>query len=564
MSAVSNRNIESTEEKSNLVLIDRLWRLKKACEKKLFLYIQLNRLIKDVEYRQNLMSQAKTLNDQEINQLIAEIESVEDALRESTGGDIGGIAAVVTDRRIGENSKRLPLFQGAVFLFLLSIAIATYILWFTKTGSTDNQKILPVNNAPIKLRVHGSNSVGEKLVPALLEAYFTKQEHKELGWKKGLVPVERQFQVVEPNNTIFALELHAHGSSTGFKDLLDGTTDIAMSSRKIKEREAEALLASAGDMLSHQAEHIVALDGVAVVTYPNNPIDDLTIKQLARLFSGEITNWRELGGQDMPVSIYARDKNSGTWDTFKNLVLKPQKRELALRARRYESSSEMSDQVATNRGAIGFIGLPYVRNAKLLAVSSIESSLPIMPTSFTVSTEDYPLSRRLYIYTPPELNNVLAMQIVNFALSRDGQNVAESLGLASQNIKMQTPLPADSASLRYIRLTENAQRLSVNFRFDYKTDQLDNKSLRDLERLVDFMSENSARKLMLFGFSDDVGERQKNQALSLRRAEIIEKAMNSRGVAAFKVEGFGESMPLASNDTYQGRVKNRRVEAWVL
>ena len=103
-----------------------------------------------------------------------------------------------------------------------------------------------------------------------------------------------------------------------------------------------------------------------------------------------------LGGNSGAISIHARDDKSGTYDTFKSLVLDPLNLKLLAAAHRYESSTELSDAVAADPGAIGFIGLPYVRRSKVLGISAGAGNPPIVPTQFTVGTEDYPLSRRLY------------------------------------------------------------------------------------------------------------------------------------------------------------------------
>src|SRR5690606_10352639 len=167
----------------------------------------------------------------------------------------------------------------------------------------------------------------------------------------------------------------------------------------------------------------LALDGLAVVVHPALPIDELDTATIARLFAGEIANWQELGGPDVNVQVFARDDNSGTWDSFLSMVLKPQGKELSASAKRYESSQELSDNVSTTEGAIGFIGLPYVRQAKLVAVSDSDDALAVLPNPFTVSTEDYPLARRLYLYLPARQTNPEARRFVDFALTEQGQQV---------------------------------------------------------------------------------------------------------------------------------------------
>lgn len=344
---------------------------------------------------------------------------------------------------------------------------------------------------------------------------------------------------------------------------MNGKTDIAMASRPIKDKEVDKLLPEHGNMRSRQAEHILGLDGVAVITHPDTIVSELTIAQLSNVYSGKVTNWSSLGGEDRTIVVFARDENSGTWDTFKSLVLKPTGLELSESASRFESSSKLTDIVSRTPGAIGFVALPYIREAGVIAISATQSSLPVMPTRFTIATEDYPLARRLFLYNSPQQNNELVNKFIDFVLSESGQNIVESLGLASQNIKLQKPPVAKDAPSEYKRLIQDAQRLSLNFRFQPGSDKLDNKAQRDLRRLVDFMGEHSEKSLLLFGFSDSVGSQKINIDLSTERARSLEKALHIRGLAPSQVVGFGEQLPLAANTSVVGRTKNRRVEVWL-
>src|SRR5262249_51894303 len=145
------------------------------------------------------------------------------------------------------------------------------------------------------------------------------------------------------------------------------------------------------------------LDGIAVIVNAANPLRSLSKDEVRRIFSGEINDWQQAGRSDAgSIRVLARDEKSGTWDTFKNLVLGATP--LASSAQRIEDSRQLSDRVATDRNAIGFVGLPFVRSAKALAVSDA-GTRPTFPTALTVATEDYPLSRRLYLYTPSSAQN---------------------------------------------------------------------------------------------------------------------------------------------------------------
>ncbi|WP_354624727.1 phosphate ABC transporter substrate-binding/OmpA family protein [Psychromonas sp. MME2] len=455
-------------------------------------------------------------------------------------------------------SSALTTVQGA---HLIADQLTSAAISHVNEPQPQPEKLtLPSEERTISLRLHGSNTIGENLAPALLEAYLKNKGVKEMHWVQGEAQVERELQYIE-DNKIKAIQLHAHGSTTGFKDLFQRQADIAMSSRKIKEKERVALRPNNGDLGLASQEYIIGLDGLAIIVNPTNPITGLTNDKLAKIFSGEITNWSELGGADSPINLYARDENSGTWDTFKNLVLKPNQQKLADNARRYESSNELSEQVAGDTSAIGFIGLPYVNNSKSLAIAESQGSISIYPTHFTISTEDYPLARRLYLYLPVNGSD-LAKGFADFAASHDGQIIVENEGLISQNIKLESVYPIKSAPDVYNNYTDIAKRLSVNFRFQTSSDELDNKSKRDLPRLVQYMENNPGRRIALMGFSDALGDSAKNIKLSLARAKMIENELLARGISVVAVEGFGEQMPIASNSNALGRSKNRRVEVW--
>ena len=593
MSAIHEDRNAEVDDTSNLLLVDRLWKLKKVCEKRLFLYIQLNRLIKDVDYRHNLIRQARELNDTDINDLILDILDAEKAskrvsvplktISQSQPGDVSSTTVPMRPRRSASyyalRNVMVPMLLVAIVACLGYIG---YILNENKVRLNNERELarstrVPTVQVPVKavqemppavtytnlLQIHGSNSVGEKLLPAILEKFLAAQQAEKLDWKQGNVEVERTLQFIDRQGDGKSIELFAHGTSTGFKALESGLADIAMASRAVKDEEWNRLLPIVGDLRTSQAEHIIGLDGLAIITHPANTLNAITVEQLGQIFSGSVDNWQALGGPDLPITVFARDNNSGTWDTFKSLVLKPEGLSLKPEALRYESSSELSNQVAARAGAIGFVALPYVQDSKLLAVAASADSLAIRPTRFTISTEDYPLSRRLYIYTPSSQDQPMIKEFVKFALSESGQSVVEQLGLASQNITLQKPPLLDSAPTNYRQLTERARRLSLNFRFKSSSDELDNKALRDLDRLVDFMAKHSEKSLMLFGFSDNLGEPDNNYLLSLNRAKTVEQALHSRGIAPYKVLGFGEAMPLASNNSGKGREKNRRVEAWL-
>jgi phosphate transport system substrate-binding protein len=300
-----------------------------------------------------------------------------------------------------------------------------------------------------------------------------------------------------------------------------------------------------------------------VIVHPGNPLAEIGKEQLMRIFSGEIRNWRVLGGPAAPIHVYARDNKSGTYDTFKHLILNKQ-HPLIGTAQRFESNANLSDAVAKDPNGIGFVGLPYIRHSRALAVS--DGGTAIKPDAFTVATEDYALARRLFLYLPERPLNTVAQEFIRYALSLSGQQVVAETGFVSQEIVKGTALAADRSLPDYHSLIEGAERLSLNFRFHQGSAHLDNKARQDIQRLVAYLSrqENRSKELILVGFAD------KNEVipmyslgLSVARADGVADVLINNGVAPKKVRGLGAEANVASNDTEQGRYKNRRVEVWI-
>ncbi len=417
-----------------------------------------------------------------------------------------------------------------------------------------------------RLRLHGSNTIGRDLAPALAEKLLAREGATDIRRVPGAedeVTVEGRIQ---GDSDPVAIEIAAHGSGTAFEDLAGGTADIGMSSRRIKPEE-KVRLAAQGDMTSQAAEHVLGLDGVAVVVSRGNPVESLTLDQIRDLFSGRITDWSTLGGSSGSVEVYARDDRSGTFDTFKSLVLRDAP--LAAGAKRYEDSRKLSSEVAADPRGIGFVGLAYVGDAKALKVSEA-GSVAYRPTVFTVRTEDYRLSRRLYLYVAPASPNPWVGKFVQFALSDEGQTVVDAVGFVGQSLR--SPVAGDAPDLpggavppEYQRMTRAATRLPLVFRFESGSNRLDNKSLRDIGRLLESLSQpaNRGRRLLLFGFADAIGSPEANRRLSQARAAAVADELRSEGVDPEEVAGFGSALPVASNETEEGKARNRRVEVWL-
>lgn len=413
------------------------------------------------------------------------------------------------------------------------------------------------------LRIQGSNTINAQLGPALVEGLMRGQGLQAVAVIPAAVPNELRVVGTAPGGQQVMVEIAAHGSGTGFTTLKAGRADVAASSRPIKAQEAFELTAL-GDLQSPSAEQVIAIDGVAVIVNPGNPLRQLDTRQLAQIFSGEVRDWQEVGGTAGAIHLYARDEKSGTYETFRDLVLAKNGKSMAANTRRFESSEQLSDEVSRDRNGIGFIGLPYVRQAKALAVADGESK-PMRPTVELIATEDYPLSRRLYLYVPPLAHHAWAQAFVQFAQSAEGQAIVARNGFVAQTVQAVKVQPSARMPGAYQALTREAQRLSVNFRFAQGSARLDNKAQRDLKRVVDYLKANEKldQRVTLVGFGDAKTDSARAALLSRLRAMAVRRELRKSGVTLHEILGLGDEMPVAANDADDGRIKNRRVEVWV-
>lgn len=443
------------------------------------------------------------------------------------------------------------------------------------SGAGERQSAAP-SSGP--LRFAGSNTIGAELVPRLLEAYAAKLGAGDFEWRgEG---EDRSLSAKGAGGAKFEADVAAHGSGTAAPALAAGKADIGMMSRPIKDKEVASLAAVGfGQADKPGQEHVLALDGIVVVVNKANPVKALTLSQIQGLFSGEITDWSQVGGKPGPVQVYSRDDKSGTFDTFKSLVLKDKK--LVGSAKRYESHRELSDDVASDEHGIGFVGFAYVRNAHALTVAT-DCGLSFEPAEYSVKTEEYPLARRLFLYTPQRATNGNADPFVDFALSSAAQPTAEKEGFVSllpqtagsgyvgQRIQQaaqsqeDTSAEASRAFTQFTRAIAKGNRLSITYRFQTASDALDSRAVRDIERLAEFLNlpENRGRKVLLAGFADPRGAIGRNVVLSRARAEAVAAELRKHGVNP-EIEGFGPVAPVACNDSEAGWAKNRRVEVWL-
>ena len=407
------------------------------------------------------------------------------------------------------------------------------------------------------LCLSGSNTVGQKLAPALVRAWAAAQ-----GWtvqREGQPAVDETRLTLDTPRGPLVVDVLAHGTSTGFAALRDGRCDLWMASRAVRADEVRAA-AAIGPLYEEGQAHVLALDGLAVIVHPQNPVAALSVAEVRDVFAGRIRDWSRLGGAPGLIALHARDDRSGTYDTFRALVMGDAP--LSASAARYESTDALSAEVAADPRAIGFVGLAGVGRTRALPLSERETR-PMAPTPLAVATEDYVLARRLFLYSAAR-PRAEARAFVDFALGPGGQAVVEAVGFVPQDVRALAQPAPDNADYR--ALVAGARRLNVNFRFGEGAAVLDTKALADIERIARFMRrpEQAGHELLLIGFADR-SELTPYLALSLSndRVDLVAAALREAGLRVARQRGLGQIAPVASNDSAEGRLRNRRVEVWI-
>ena len=218
------------------------------------------------------------------------------------------------------------------------------------------------------------------------------------------------------------------GSGTGIAALINGTVDIANASRAMKPEEVERARANGIEPV----EHIVADDAIAVVANPTNPVSALTIDQLSDIFTGKITRWHEVGGEDRPIVLLSRESNSGTHIYFlEHVIRKGEKENQSLFSPDtllMPSSEGISVEVRQNPNAIGYDGLGYVTpDQKTIKVARRAGEPYIPPSIETVTEGSYPIARSLYMYTSGQPTGIIR-EYLDWITSAEGQEIVEELG----------------------------------------------------------------------------------------------------------------------------------------
>ncbi|MCF7801962.1 MAG: phosphate ABC transporter substrate-binding protein [Candidatus Marinimicrobia bacterium] len=239
--------------------------------------------------------------------------------------------------------------------------------------------------------------------------------HLASNWAESFMEMHPEYEI----------SVTGGGSGTGIAALINGTTDVCIASRNIKPKE----ITLAKQKGQNPVEHAVARDGIAVIVNPANPVNELTLEQIGKIYTGAYSNWNQMGGKNQSIVVNSRESSSGTYVFFQEFVLN--KKDYAPTANLMPSTAAIVQSVSQDEQAIGYVGLGYVHDAgdaiKVLGVKA-ETNSPAVPASeATILAGEYPVSRELYIYTNGEPVG-LTKAFLDFMLTPEGQQIVSETG----------------------------------------------------------------------------------------------------------------------------------------
>lgn len=447
-----------------------------------------------------------------------------------------------------------------------------------------------VDDTPIEISfvISGSDTMGEKMMPLLISGYAaTKNAAVKLTDSAEQDGKVASLVADGGNGDRMASYLIAPtNASDALAELAIRQSQIAMTTRRATAAEVDALAKSgAGDILSAEQEHLIALDNLVIVTHPDNAVSQISMENLGAIYAGKITNWSQIGGKDAPINVVTRAPDADARAFFEARVFESGASATGDNQIMAESDADAVEKVKADPNAIGYVS--HASQNGLNAVSLVSScGIPTSPDAFSAKTEEYPLARRFYMYNRADNLDADAQQILAFASSEHADALIAQSGLVTLDVarRVQGGSDARVAALQnatapgsekrvideMLAAVGTYDRLSTTFRFGFGSARLDEKGRGELPRLVQYLKDLPAGSEVAFvGFADSVGAFDRNKSLSVSRAHQARAEVEAAAQKGeldglnIKVMGFGEIAPSSCNDTEDGRAMNRRVEIWV-
>ncbi|MCG7623812.1 MULTISPECIES: phosphate ABC transporter substrate-binding/OmpA family protein [unclassified Epibacterium] len=436
-----------------------------------------------------------------------------------------------------------------------------------------------------EITLSGSSTMAEVLLPALVEGFALRN-----GFQTTREQIDsRQFEytLLRDSDPAARFVFLVSNTNEGFADLLADQTDIVMALREIRDAERRlAQDAGMGDMTLSNRARVLALDAMVPIVSRTNPVRRISLPQLADVYAGKLTNWKQLGGADAPISMHLTVEGSGLAEAVEDRLLAPAGLELSRAIRRHDRGSSLVRTVATDPFAIGIASYAETGTARMLTLTG-SCGFSLSAGRRMIKTEDYPLTAPMFLYLPARRLPRVARDFLTYVRGPAAQAVirragfvdqaAERIPMAAQGERLGNAIKAAGEDIgldalqSLIRGLDKLQRLTLTFRFEAGSSRPDAQSRSNIDLLAREIEAGiyDNKRLVFVGFSDGEGPAEGNLAIALKRAEAVRHAVEAAAETAnldrlrIETQAYGETLPIACDDSGWGRQVNRRVEIWV-
>jgi phosphate transport system substrate-binding protein len=425
----------------------------------------------------------------------------------------------------------------------------------------------PPPTTQVLLRIATTATLADELLAPLTASYLSgNQKLESVVQSSDASSRKLQIRGQQPGRRdLAAVEIAKSSPAEAFNALAAGRADLVVSPRAPEDPELQALK-PLGDFRRNECEHVLALDGLAVLVHKRNQLAALSTRQVRSILEGTSTTWAQVGGDGAGIRLHLPEENTAEFEMIRGIIgARP-----SGSARHYGQNRALADGVAADVDGFGIAPLRDIRNAKAIEVGDqdVEKRLP---GPFTVARESYAFRNRIFLYHPAAPTNPHTLDFVSFVLSAHGQELVGRTGFIDQNIKASPALPlpenlANALPANVRAAIKATQPVGTSFYFEYDSSALDTRAVEDIRRFERFLTEPQmqGKGLLLFGFTDARGTDAYNLKLSQDRARTVEIELLRRDIHPVASVGVGKQMPVASNDTEEGQKRNRRVEVWTV
>lgn len=431
--------------------------------------------------------------------------------------------------------------------------------------------------------IHALEGIELSVVTELLRGYAADRG-AQFEFLESQAVGQQTVRLTLPGSTGSTDIVYANGTS-GLKALLSEAAQISIQDVSIVDEVTPDIAGFGAQSLELlQQQRVIGRDGLVLAVNPRNPVRNLSRSEIASVFAGEVTNWLELGGGNVPISVNALNGDHRRTAEFVEFFMGGADR-IASDAARFSRDSAMQTALMQEEGSIGYLARSNIGDAKAITLRE-SCGLLTAPDGFTIKSGGYPLSNPLYAYAFDDRLDENVIDLLDWLSGPGAQPVLRQLGFADTGLErsnledMGMMLVHSVAAGEEFNLTQytemlqvlrDAQRLSVAFRFETGAALLDAASINELELLATQMDAGvfEGLELLLVGFADSTGPAAVNTTIAGNRAEAVRKILvdNISDATTSRVRmrtlSYGELFPLACNDDEAGRANNRRVEIWV-